>query len=300
MKPKLRAKTLINRVRINVQDVVTTSMRSLSPEYFNPLSRAEVVLPSLLVIGAQRAGTTSLHDYLSQHPSLFASRRKEVHYFDINYGKGSRWYASNFPTRKYAEQQAGSSAQYLSFETTPYYLYHPLAPARAAQMLPQAKIIALFRDPILRAYSHYLNEFRKGYETLTFADAIAAEEDRLRGETEKLTEQPAYYSYNHQHYSYVDRGRYAAQVERWLKYFPREQFLFLRSEDLFENPAEILGQIAEFLEIAPFPNQEYERLNASVRPAKLDNSVRQRLSKDFSSYNARLGEITNRRFDWPD
>ncbi|NWG23444.1 MAG: sulfotransferase domain-containing protein [Pseudorhodoplanes sp.] len=279
---------------------MSTSLRSLSPEYFNPLSRADVVLPSVLVIGAQRAGTTSLHEYLSQHPSLFASRRKEVHYFDIHYGKGSRWYASNFPTRKYAEEKAGSSTQYHSFETTPYYLYHPLAPARAAQMLPHAKIIVLFRNPISRAYSHYLNEVRKGYEKLTFADALAAEDERLRGESEKLINQPSYYSYNHQHYSYVDRGRYAAQVEHWLKYFPRNQFLFLRSEDLFQNPGKTLNEIAEFLNIAPFPERDYERLNASVGQEKLDRSIRERLSREFSSHNTRLGEIANRSFDWPD
>jgi hypothetical protein len=293
----LRTASLINRVKANLRDLATVSARSLSPRYFGLRSQADVLLPSILIIGAQRAGTTSLHEYLSRHPQLFASKRKEVHYFDIGYSKGARWYQSNFPSRKSVEREAGNAPCH-SFETTPYYLYHPLAPERATRLLPQAKIIALFRDPIARAYSHYQNEIRKGYERLSFADAIAAESERLDREEQKLRDDPTYYSYNHQHYSYVDRGRYDLQLERWLKFFPRQQFLFIRSEDLFEHPGKTLDSVASFLGLPPFPAQEFDRLNASNRPAKISDELREQLRRKFSPHNARLAEITALRLDW--
>src|SRR5690606_23224629 len=197
--------------------------------------RAGEALPDALVIGAQRCGTTSLYHGLAQHPGVARAKKKEVHYFDLNYHRGLTWYQKQFERRRAK----------LNFEASPYYIFHPKAPERVAAALPDAKIIVILRDPVARAYSHYWHERRLGHETLSFADAIEAEAERLAGESRKLLEDDGYYSFNHQHFSYVARGCYARQLMRWLQYFPRTRFLFVESESFFEDPRREMARITE-------------------------------------------------------
>ncbi len=139
------------------------------------------LLPDYLIIGAQRAGTTSLHRYLIQHPGVRTTlRTKGVHFFDTGYGRGMSWYASRFPTRLtawYVARRHGVELR--TGEASPYYLFHPHVPGRVAEHLPQVKLIALLRDPVGRAYSHYQHEVARGFETLSFEEAIEAEAARL-------------------------------------------------------------------------------------------------------------------------
>ena len=102
-------------------------------------------MPSLLLIGTQKGGSTSLFNYLVQHPDVLPPLGKEVHYFDFNYGKGVNWYHGRFPYR----YQLGGGVRTL--DATPYYMMHPLAPERAAGLLPDVKLIAVLRNPIDRA-----------------------------------------------------------------------------------------------------------------------------------------------------
>ncbi|HEV2894458.1 MAG TPA: sulfotransferase, partial [Actinomycetota bacterium] len=146
------------------------------------------LLPDYLIIGAQRAGTTSLHRYLIQHPGVRTTlRTKGVHFFDTAYGRGMSWYASRFPTKLtawYVARRHGVELR--TGEASPYYLFHPHVPARVAEHLPQVRLIALLRDPVGRAYSHYQHEVARGFETLSFEEAIEAEPARLAGETQRM------------------------------------------------------------------------------------------------------------------
>ncbi|MBU0638918.1 MAG: sulfotransferase domain-containing protein, partial [Planctomycetes bacterium] len=154
-------------------------------------------MPDLLIIGAQKAGTTSLHRYLCRHPNVLGPWSKEVHYFDIQYDKGTTWYRTHFPSWPYkCLKDIRRGRRSLAFETSPYYLFHPCVPERVHKLLPNVKLIAILRDPVGRAYSHYHHELRLGYETLPLEEALAKEEERLAGEADKIRNTPGYESLN--------------------------------------------------------------------------------------------------------
>src|SRR5947209_1159841 len=149
-------------------------------DQWNLRSADRRALPDFLIIGAQKAGTTSLYRYLAAHPDIVASTRKEVHFFDINFWRGEWWYRSLFPLRRRLQRRPPlRNRPAITGEASPYYLFHPFAPERAAQLLPDAKLIVLLRDPVERAWSHYRHEVANGRETMTFPDALAAEPARL-------------------------------------------------------------------------------------------------------------------------
>ena len=168
-------------------------------------------LPTALIIGAQKAGTTALYAWLRQHPTVVGPSWKEVNYFDRRYAKGERWYRGNFPRARGATVVAEASTG---------YLFHPLAPERAKALLPDARLIALVRDPVSRAYSHYQHEVALGREPLSFEDAIDAEDERMQGELERMLADPAYFSHAWWNYTYLARGLYAEQLERLARSLP--------------------------------------------------------------------------------
>ena len=161
-------------------------------------------LPDAIIIGAQKCGTSSLHNYLTQHPGVIAPLRKEVHYFDDNYRRGERWYRAHFG-------RAGGPG--INLDSSPYYLFHPLAAQRAHQLLPDARLIVMLRDPVRRAYSHYWHERDKRRESLSFADALDAEPLRIARDAQRLAQGEIDSSPDHRRYSYLARGRYAEQLE---------------------------------------------------------------------------------------
>ncbi|MGI9254548.1 MAG: sulfotransferase domain-containing protein, partial [Thermomicrobiales bacterium] len=176
--------------------------------------------PDFIVIGAQRSGSTSLYRYLSAHPLIEAARIKELHYFSLHHQRPLAWYRSQFPLNL--------PPGHITGEATPYYLFHPHAARRIAETAPRAKLIAVLRNPIDRAHSHYHHELARGVEWLSFEDAIRAEPERIAGERERLLADPTYASAPYQSASYLSRGRYAEQLREWLDIFPRDQLLIVR------------------------------------------------------------------------
>jgi hypothetical protein len=210
------------------------------------LGSADRALPTLIVIGAQKAGTTSFYHYLSQHTKVVTPLFKELHYFDNNYRRGMDWYRAHFPKRSDLTRHGR-----LTFEASPYYLFHPEVPKRIAADLPQAKFVVMLRNPIERAHSHYWHEKRLGHEPLSFEEAVAAEEERLNGEEEALSDGRDF-SFNHSHFSYASRGKYVEQLNRWLEYFDMDRFLFIKSERFFSDPHAEMQRAAEFMHIEAF------------------------------------------------
>jgi hypothetical protein len=241
-----------------------------------------VTAPDFVIIGAQRGGTTSLHAYLSAHPDVRAPATKELHFLTDRHERGLDWYLGQFPFAIPIGAITG--------EATPYALFHPLAPERLARIAPRARLLALLRNPVDRAYSHYLLERSRGFENLDFAAALDAEEDRLAGEESRMCDDPTYVSEAHKHVSYVARGDYAAQLERWFARVPRDQVLVLRSEDLYERPADAFARVAAYLGIAPDPDAPFAAHNRSAGPP-LDPAIRSRLAEHFAPKNARLAEL---------
>lgn len=195
---------------------------------------------SIFVCGSQKGGTTSLFEYLREHPGLQSPDRKELHFFDdeaIDWANPDYVRLHGF----FADPADGR----LRFDITPIYGFWPNALERIAAYNPHAKLIFLFRDPYERAVSHWAMEFGRGSENLDFSYAIREGRARLDGLPRNADPWRVF--------TYLERGRYGEQVERALRFFPRERLLFLRSEDLRDDYCATLDKISSFLGIEPFP-----------------------------------------------
>ena len=268
-------------------------------ERFGHLTARFRQLPDYLIIGAQRAGTTSLFKYLVQHPAVGRPfLGKGAHFFDTNYSPDLDAYRAYFPTTAYKWYVMASRRMgFVTGEGSPYYLAHPHAPQRIAEALPEVKLIALLRDPVERAYSHYQHEVARGFEDLAFDDALEQEPKRLAGEVERMRSDPSYNSFALQHHSYVSRGRYAEQLEVWYGLFPREQVLVLRSEDLFADPERVYLDVLRFLGVPAFSLPEYDVFNPR-KYSDMSTGTRQSLVAYFAEPNERLYDLMGVDFGW--
>jgi hypothetical protein len=177
------------------------------------------MLPNLILIGAQKCGTTSLYDYLRQHPAIFMSRTKELKFFCASEqaGRDRAWYEAQFPVDRPVRGEA--SPQYTNFP------FEPGVPARMHALLPQARLIYLVREPVARILSHYVHWIGEGQETRSLAAALADFESS----------------------PYVTRSRYAWQLEQYLAFYPREQVLVISTEELRDQRAATLRRVFQFL-----------------------------------------------------
>jgi hypothetical protein len=268
-------------------------------------TRKARILPAFLIIGAQRAGTTTFFDALRRHPDIAPPRSvdravawdKELHFFDEKFEKGLDWYRSFFPLKALRDVRRALGRDLIAGESTPYYLFHPAVPERVASAIPDMRLVVILRDPVERAYSHYQLMRRMGRERLSFEDALDAEEERLAGERERLLVDPSFRARHHRNHSYVSRGLYAEQLERWLTYFPREQLLVLAAEDLRTRGGKVYAEALGFLGVRAHPPSDLLLRNvASYEPP--DPVIRERLERVFAEPNARLARLVGRDFDW--
>jgi hypothetical protein len=240
--------------------------------------------PDFVIIGAQRAGTTSLTQWMYSHPQVEPARTREVHFFDLNYDRGLRWYRSNFPIRHEGQ---------VTGESTPYMLFHPLAPERAARDLPDStRFIVLLRDPVERAISQYWLNRRRNHETESFAAAIRLEPERLAGQEEVV--RGGGRSDRYQRFSYASRGHYAEQLERWFGHVGRDRVLVVQSEEMFAS-RETADGVLTWLGLAP-SERPFPRGNDAVRHEEADADVIAGLRAHFTPYNRDLEELLGRPF----
>lgn len=240
-------------------------------------------LPAVILAGTMRGGTTSLFEYLARHPQIVPSRNKEVHFFDREHRRGAGWYRWQFPS--------APDPLLPRFESTPYYMFEPRAPARVRSLLPEARLLFLLRDPVERAFSHYHKNRRDGREPLGFAEALAAEDERLAGEEERILADPAYASPLHQYYSYRRRGHYAEQLIRWRHHFPATQMLVLDAGRLFTSPRDTLRLVTAFLGLDPWEPAIFSPHNAGRIDQPLPGHVRARLEAHFAPHESRLESL---------
>ena len=184
-------------------------------------AQSEGRLPDFVVIGAMKAGTTSLHGMLSGHPDIFMSREKELHFFTeaANLPRGEGWYRSHFRTDRR-----------LCGETSPSYAAwprHKRVPERMRSLIPEARLIYCVRDPIERALSHYKHALATGVQRRPVDEGIL-------------------------HEAYLRQGRYHTQLQRYLGAgFPLERIHLVQSEDLRHRRREVVADVLRFLEVDP-------------------------------------------------
>lgn len=257
------------------------------------------VHPDFLIVGAQRCGTTSLQKYLGRHPLVAPARfTKGTHYFDRSFANGMVWYQSHFPTvteQAFRKVRFGAPAH--AGESCSYYLFHPLALERIAEALPGASLIVMLRDPVERAYSHYNHEVARGFEDLSFEEALAREPERLDGEDERMIAEPAYDSFSWRHHSYFTRGLYAAQLERLYGLFDREQVHVLESGRFFGDPDAEYRRVLGFLGLPEIHLPDYERRYA-YRYDGLDPMLRAQLAARYAEPNRQLYAALGTDFGW--
>ena len=187
-------------------------------------------LPTFIIIGATRSGTTFLARSLGRHPDVFMTPRKELHFFDDHHAKGPGYYERCFE----------GAHQIAVGEATPNYLYDPEAIRRMAQLIPQVRLVAILRDPVDRAYSHYWMVRARRQEPLPFEEAVEREPERLQAGPE-----------SRRRHSYLDRGKYLRQLQHVTRHFPRSSLHVAIFEDLVESPRTVLSAVCTFLGVDP-------------------------------------------------
>ena len=267
-------------------------------ETFGRVGSQRRALPDFLIVGAQRCGTTSLHEWLSHDPAVrFPRLRKGVHYFDTNYERGLLWYRSQFPTKRAMEAVATRHGVARLGEASPYYLFHPAVPARVQSVLPDAQLIAILRDPVSRAWSHYLHEQRRGFETSSFVDALDAESERLADADRNDFLRADFVSYEHQHHSYVARGRYSEQLEHWFSVTGRDRWCVLFDRDLYATDGRTRADVRSFLGLDPSGGGEFPRANAT-RSEAMPADARARLVEALAGESERIADLLGRNPGW--
>jgi hypothetical protein len=205
-------------------------------------------------IGAQKAGTTTLNDILKQNPEICLPREKETHFFSLpekNRAGALHYFQVYFEANRLSECSIVGEVDpsYCFFEGTADRIFEQLAPNYSL------KFIFILRDPVRRAYSHYLMSWRRGFETLGFKEALKKEASRVR--------EP----FGRNQFSYVTRGYYHKQIEAYLRFFDVGQFLFLSFEDdLIAQPPETFKRIHEFLGLEPFNYRFDLKSNPASKP----------------------------------
>jgi hypothetical protein len=281
-------RTLRERIPSQLKAVVGHSSRT-----FGRLTASSRILPGLLVCGGQRCGTTSLYRALAQHPAILKPVfHKGVHYFDTGYDKGMSWYRGHFPTQAASRRIADHTGLApIGFESSPYYLYHPLAATRFARDLPGVKVIVLVRDPVERAWSHHAHEVARGFEPIAdFGEAVAAEEARLAGKEERLRADSSLYDFDHQHHAYTARGRYTDYLEPLAEQVGRDKVLVLDSGEFFSRPEDAFERVLRFLGLPWLGEFAFTRHNARGRPSPMSAALREQLTEHYGPYDERLAE----------
>ncbi len=288
-------------------------------------------LPDFLCIGAMRCGTTTLWEMLRRHPRVFMPERKEIHFFDNRdgqYDAGLGWYREQF-------RAAPDGA--VRGEFSPAYIFVEEACERIRAALPDTRLVAILRDPVARAWSHYWFSVRQGHETLSFERALDGEADRLRTGT----------SMDVRMFSYVARGRYLQQLLRFERAFSREQICVVLFEDLMADPVPVLARVCAHIgvEASALPPEagtasrnravypRWARLHVAAkrarrwgsnrrsplgwavralagscirindglaRPPRMRPETRQRLLDEFRDGNRALAAWLDRPLPWPD
>jgi hypothetical protein len=221
---------------------------------------AEGALPNLVVIGAQKCGTSGLHYYLSLHPEVSMSRPKELNFFieERNWPRGVDWYRRHFDAR--ARVRGESSPNYTAFPQ------HDGVPGRMHSLLPQARLIYLIRDPVERIAAHWVHNYAKRRERGNLRSTLL-----------------------HPQTSYLARSQYHMQLERFLKVYDREQLLVIEQNELRDERAETLRRVFAFVGVDPtFTHPRFREERHQTARKQRSSRLALRLERASRTRRARL------------
>ena len=233
-----------------------------------------------IIAGAQKSGTTSLANFLSQHSKIFIPPEKELHFFD---DESVHWNNKELVATKYLERFGASISQNkILGDATPIYCYWQPSMQRIWSYNPNMRIILCLRNPVDRAYSHWSMEHNRGWDKSPFPEAIKDEASRCR---EALPLQ-------HRVYSYISRGFYSEQLRRLWSFFPQNQTLILRHDDLSDNFLTVLQRIHRFLGLDHEAPITYSvNTNSGTYASSMDCNVRRQLQAIFDPEISQLEQM---------
>jgi len=278
------------------------------------LDRKKRFLPSFIIIGAGRAGTTSLYAYLISHPNVLPGVKKETVFFNYAYHTNLDWYRMYFPTISEQEKVKNQRGQKIMItgEATPSYLIDPLVPKRILEMLPNVKLIVLLRNPIDRAFSHYHHNVYFGIEKLPFEQAIKKESERINKSFEELKKEKfigndnfasyflrllTFKTKNYFRFSYLQSGKYYEHLKNWMMIFPKKQLMIIKSEDFFDDTINVFKHVQDFLDLPYFDLGQYMR-HWEIKYQPMDYNLRKSLKEYFEPHNSKLYKYLNKDFQW--
>ena len=201
-------------------------------------SRPNLMLPTFLIPGVAKAGSSTLYECFASHPQILMSEGKEPAFFDVHWDEGLEYYAQFF--RRYDDEQAIG-------EATPGYLVDPRAPRRIKSLLPDVKFVIALREPVSRAVSHYWWRVHRKIETRSFDEVLAL---GIEGYP-------------------IQFGLYHTQISRYLSFFPIEHMHFVLLDDLSRDPGAVLREALQFIGVhdeIPAP-ERYSANSAQTREA---------------------------------
>lgn len=247
-----------------------------------------VTTPDFIIIGAEKCGTTSLYDEIGRHPQVLGALEKEPYFFSEFYDFGRDWYLANFPSIK-------TGSKYRTGEASTTYLTDANAPARIAADLPHARLMMIMRDPVARAVSQYNQLAKLGRISKSLEQAFADELQVLLAAQDPYTVRAQCHEAGR---SCLWRSIYIMFLDRWLKHFPKEQLLVLRSEDYFANPDSTMGKVWAFLGLDVPTSVDSPMSNQGEKTASVSNDLAMELRAFFQPFNRRLSETLGWDCGW--
>ncbi|WIY27740.1 sulfotransferase domain-containing protein [Parasedimentitalea psychrophila] len=255
------------------------------------------VLPSFIIIGAHKAGTTSFYQNLTSHPQIWPAWTKEVHYFDRSPLPPLSWYQAHFPPERALAAEDG-----ITGEASPSYCLFPHLPELIRHHMPQCKFIMLLRDPVARAYSAHQYNSRGGMTGISFEDWIDRDFRLLDGkpvDAGRFAELLSKSNSAERTPLALLRGIYVEQIKLWHRVFPPEQLLILNSADYFSDPPALLRSVAgKFLGLRDHPFTYHKTRTEARRYPQMRPETAQKLRTFYRPYNETLANYLGRDFGW--
>lgn len=257
--------------------------QELHIRYMN--SQQETPPIDFLVIGAQKSGTTALYEMLKKHSEIDMSHKKEIHFFDNDLHFAEE---SGVDYTKYNSKLPDFSKDKIRGEITPIYMYWEPSAQRIKDYNPNIKLIAILRNPIERAYSHWQMEKSRGKENLAFEQALKQEKNRLA----------CTHPQQHRVYSYTDRGFYSKQIERLNQLFSADQVLYIRYEDFLQSPDLVFRNICKFLGVSqPLVPIQSEKVHCGNYDSDITRECTDLLNRVYEEEYRKLEKLLNWKLD---
>ena len=285
------ALTQVNRNTEAIEIYQTASQQQIQQNYPNFFLKSQklpqISGPNFLVIGVKKGGTTSIYNYLIQHPQILPGIKKEIDFWSSYFHRGLDWYRAHFPA-------IPESEKLLTGEASPSYFDSPDSPSRLFHFFPKIKLIVLLRNPADRTISSYYHEVRLKAENISVEEVINSRLEKLIKISSSLAREKDYWNYRG---DYIASSVYLDWLKEWLNIFPREQLLILPSEEFYSDPKTTMKQVFNFLDLPDYQIQDYPKFNAGSY-ASISKSLRQKLNDYFQSHNQRLEEYLGMKFGW--